>query len=297
MNNQPPLTYLLYVQDIDEQLRRCCWREFACNGAKRIVLDEQMLRMIMQEPGLEKKLAAELAAEGLSFADAHAPYGPYWDLNCTIEEERPALAVRLQLAIAIVASLGVKTMTVHVGTDHLFPDVPFEKHFSRSCSMLEKLLPTAEKYGVTLAIENGWTKTTSTETLLALKEKFPVDNLGFCFDSGHANIMDNGRLYSRGEAYTRWNAIGVETPPWEKIEDRLQRMLPHIVNCHLHDNDGSGDMHILPGQGNINWGSVLNILLKAPRLQIMQSEVLIFRNSLSIRETVETFNKLFKQEC
>ena len=297
MKFSQPVRYLLYVQDMDEQLRRCCWREFAVNGAKHIVLNAKMISAIMQKPGLEKTLAKELADEGLSFCDAHAPYGVHWDLNCTFEEERPALAVRMQLEVAIAASLGIKTMTVHVGTDHLFPEVPFEKHFSRSCALLEIMLKAAEKYNVILAIENGWTQTTCTDTLLAIRDKFASANLGFCLDSGHANIMDNGRLHTQGEAYSRWQAIGIDPPRWEKLEERMKRMLPDIVNCHLHDNFGDKDQHNLPGRGNVNWQTVLELLSQAPRLQVIQSEVNIYRNALSIGETVKAFDKLLTEGC
>jgi len=47
------------------------------------------------------------------------------------------------------------------------------------------------------------------------------------------------------------------------------------VTCHLHDNDGSDDTHSMPGDGTINWNKVIPLLRKAPRLQVIQSEVLM----------------------
>ena len=293
MSTPVPISYLLYTNELAENIRNCYWHELAANGARHVILDAKMLPMIMEKPALAAAVSKELENAGLSFMDAHAPYGIHWDLNCTFEEERPSLLLRQKLAIAIAASLGIKTMTIHAGTDHLFPHIAHETHFSRICSMLDPLLAEAEKYDIILAVENGWTRTTSTETLLALKEKFPTDHLGFCYDSGHANIMDNGRLYTEGEAYLRWNAIGVETPPWEDAIEKMEKMLPHIVNCHLHDNYGNYDDHNVPGNGNVKWDKVLELLRRAPRLQVIQSEVQILRNNLSVKETVEAFDKLF----
>ena len=51
-------------------------------------------------------------------------------------------------------------------------------------------------------------------------------------------------------------------------------MLPEIVNCHLHDNDGSTDAHRIPGNGTLNWNKVIPLLKSAPKLQVIQCEVL-----------------------
>jgi sugar phosphate isomerase/epimerase len=52
-------------------------------------------------------------------------------------------------------------------------------------------------------------------------------------------------------------------------------MLPEIVNCHLHDNDGSSDAHMTPGKGTIDWKKVISLLKRAPKLQAIQCEVLM----------------------
>ena len=215
------------------------------------------------------------------------------DLICVFEEERPALFVRQKMALTIAAELGCKTVTIHTGADHLFPEIPFEKHISRACDMLEKLLKEAEKLNITLCVENGWGKLTSLDVLLMLNDRFHCSNFGFCYDSGHANIMDSGRLFTEGEAYSRWKAIGVEIPPWEDAAVRLERMLPNVVNCHLHDNYGNKDQHALPGNGNVKWEKIIPLLRRAPRLQAIQSEVNLERNALSVKSVTQAFEKLF----
>ena len=69
-------------------------------------------------------------------------------------------------------------------------------------------------------------------------------------------------------------------------------MLPHIVNCHLHDNSGWKDEHKLPGRGCINWEKVIKLLKSAPRLKVIQSEVIPVSTGTHIRELVEKFNEL-----
>jgi sugar phosphate isomerase/epimerase len=42
--------------------------------------------------------------------------------------------------------------------------------------------------------------------------------------------------------------------------DLLRRVGPLVWTLHLHDNDGSGDLHLPPGRGNIDWRDVMNAL-------------------------------------
>ena len=200
MSAPAPISYLFDFLSYPENLRKCRLNEFAANGAKHLVLSSPLLKHLIAHPEQAKKFAAELAESGLSFGDAHAPYGMHWDLICVFEEERPALFIRQKMALIMAAELGCKTITMHTGADHLFPEITTEKHLSRACNMLEKLLPEAEKLNITIAVENGWSKLTSLDTLLYLRKKFPSPNFGFCYDSGHANIMDSGRLHTEGEA-------------------------------------------------------------------------------------------------
>ncbi len=294
MNTPAPLSYLFDFLRYPEAVRKCRLQEFAACGAKHLVLSSPLLKHLIAYPDQVRMFEEELADAGLSFGDAHAPYSMHWDLLCVFEEERPALFVRQKMALTIAAQLGCKTITIHTGADHLFPEVSEEKHLSRICDMLEKLLREAEKLNITICVENGWGKLTSLDTLLLLRDKFRCANFGFCYDAGHANIMDNGRLFTEGEAYLRWHAVGVETPPWEDAVVRLERMLPDVVNCHLHDNYGNKDQHNLPGSGNVKWDKIVPLLRKAPRLQAVQSEVNLERNALSVKSVTQVFEKLFQ---
>ena len=70
-------------------------------------------------------------------------------------------------------------------------------------------------------------------------------------------------------------------------------MLPHVVNCHIHDNMGQVDEHVLPGKGNIDWVKISSLLKQAPRLKNIQSETGCFGDAVSIKETVEALKKYF----
>jgi sugar phosphate isomerase/epimerase len=56
--------------------------------------------------------------------------------------------------------------------------------------------------------------------------------VGFCYDSGHANLNKNF--------------------------DELKRFRDRLVVTHLHDNKGDTDAHQYPGYGTINWRNALD---------------------------------------
>ena len=171
-----------------------------------------------------------------------------------------------------------------------------EQNVERIGDALSQILPAAEKLGITVCIENIWFPTSTPEVLLGIKEKFPTDALGFCYDAGHANLCAKGHLYPDGGSYGKaWNMIyGTQPVPDDKI---CEKMLPHIVNCHLHDNDGNGDQHFGPGCGNVDWPHIAGLLRKAPRLKNIQSEVIVpNRADVSVRKLCESFRNLFP-EC
>jgi sugar phosphate isomerase/epimerase len=182
----------------------------------------------------------------------------------------------------------------HIGNDARFPEVPLERQTELVCEALSELLPEAEKCGITICIENIWFRINTPDMLLKIKSHFPTPNLGFCYDAGHANIMDKGRTYGTGNAWRGWNASGKPVPQWE--DQALEKMLPHVVNCHLHDNDGSADSHNLPGCGNVKWDHIVDLLGQAPRLKVIQSEVKHSRHNLELPMLVQKFRQMFDQE-
>ena len=89
---------------------------------------------------------------------------------------------------------------------------------------MEALLPVAEANKMTLSLENTW----RADYLEYVWQAFPgVKELGFCFDSSHANLKDQFYLL-------------------ENNGGRLSAL-------HLSDNDGSADQHRLPFDGEIDF--------------------------------------------
>lgn len=282
-----PVTYIFDFQRADESLRPYIMHEFAAEGAEYLVLTTGLLQLILSDRNMARTLTREIAAEGLSFYDAHAAFGPYLDLCCPAAEARAEMLLRHKLQLQIIASMGVKTVTVHVGNETHYPDYPLEVQYDCIKRSLDELLPVAEKLGIVICIENIWYQLNTADRLTAVKKEYPTDALGFCYDSGHANLMDKGRNFPESRPYADWNPV---VPQFD--DHILEKMLPHVVCCHLHDNDGIKDQHFNLGLGTVDWKHIAGLLKMAPRLQVVQSEVAPIKTNVSIREVCEKFRWL-----
>ena len=286
-----PVTFFFNAGLHNETLRRKYMAEFAESGAKHLVLTNEMIKLIMHDTVMMDLLNKEMESAGLTFVDAHAPFGQFDDLNVPEEHLRRQMFLRHKLHINIAADMGVDTITIHTGNEYYHPSIPLDKQIDNVCQALEEILFVAEERKVTVCIENIWCRLNTADVLLKIKERFPTDALGFCFDAGHANNVEKGHLYERNSVY---DAYVLTNTPAEYDDQVQEKMLPHIVNCHLHDNDGQYDLHKNIGDGNTDWTKVMRLLRKAPRLKCIQSEILPMQNDLSPQEVCNAVFKLEK---
>lgn len=284
-----PLTFYFDFERVSDAARPFIMHEFKSCGAEHLVLTDALISRILQTPSLTETLMKEAEDAGLTFVDAHAPFGKFTDLICPLPEYREQLVLRQQLAIRIAAQMGVNTVTIHGGNDTLWPGLTPEQGHANIIAAMERILPTAEECGVTVCIENTWRYCVLPDALLDIKEHFPTDTLGFCYDSGHANISAKASAFPGSSGWESWNFLGIP-PQWE--DHALEKMLPHIVNCHLHDNDGTRDQHRIPGCGNVDWKHETALLKKAPRLKNIQCEVIPVRANDSIADICRKFREL-----
>ena len=304
-----PLTYFFELEQCGDWSRGevpalCSYalKSLAHHGVRHIVLTHSLLSLMMHYKGLSYKIKAAVEEAGLDFVDAHSVFGTWWDLNEPDPARREEMVAMHIHVMALAASLGVKTITIHVGNSlapgRVYPpsawldaisQVTWEQHIDNATAALKRLVPYAESIGMTICIENVRYVCTTPEALLEIKRRFPSEALGFCCDVGHANIVEP--LYRASDIPSqRAMAENTATPLSLQIVDQ---MLPYIVNCHLHDNDGKDDQHLLPGMGTVDWAGVEQRLKRAPKLQCLQSEVLPVRAQTTLPVLVETFHRIF----
>lgn len=191
----------------------------------------------------EVSAAAETAARlGFDFVQAHSPsYNPLNE-NCDHEAGMKATINTIEAC----GMLGIKNIVVHPGftEKYTYPDGRND-FFRENKKFFEKLLPTAEKYNVTLCAENSAEANMGICYFLMTGQEMAafaqyVDHplIKCCFDVGHANMRD--------------------TSIYKDITDIGE----HLKALHIQDNYGTYDEHMAPFFGTLDLDAVMQALLK-----------------------------------
>ena len=269
------------------------FEEFSECGASALAVSSDIAEQFMGLPSVLETYRELGEKHHLKFVDAHGLWGgEFWDLNVADPDRRPYMLDQHKLCIRLLASLGVKTYTMHIGALCCVQnDWLGHEDFRRGLALntLEELLPVAEKEGVIIAIENSFEPSNSPEELLYYLKKIQSPALGVCFDAGHAAMMDADIVpRTRDE-----NGSGYRTAWQGKLKfqhDALGTLAPYIVTAHLHDNDGHRDLHQLVFSGVSDWKKIMDGLRKCPRLISIQNEVV--PGGASIARMCRAFDRL-----
>lgn len=110
-----------------------------------------------------------------------------------------------------------------------------EAEWQQTEELLHSILPMAKEKGIILCIENLYTGTgghivegtccnarKAAERIDRINQQYGTEVLGFCLDTGHANL------------------VGLD------FEDFIIRLGKRLKVLHVHDNDGIGDLHQIP---------------------------------------------------
>ncbi len=162
---------------------------------------------------------------GLQVIDGHAPFMRDYDFVNALWQDNLDGETTYQIyrrAIVEAAEDGVRNLIIHLeqrGTP------PNETGLHR----LRHLADLAEKHGVVIALENIHFNSYLTYVF----ERVASPNVGFCYDAGHRNCN-------------------------EPDVDLLSMFGDKLIALHLHDNDGTGDQHLIPFEGKIDWKSQMS---------------------------------------
>jgi len=162
---------------------------------------------------------------GLEVIDGHAPFVRDYDIINSLWLDNLDGETTYEIyhkAIKECGEDGVSNLIVHLADE--FDGKRVVALNETGISRMKRLVETAEKYEVTIALEN----LDYHNDLEYVFERVDSPNLGFCYDIGHRNCH-------------------------EPEVDLLSLYGNKLVALHLHDNDGSGDQHLLPFGGNIDW--------------------------------------------
>lgn len=177
------------------------------------------------------KEAAQIA--GVSISQMHMPY-PSYVPNAPKEFNDYLFYEVAPKSMEICAFLECPYMVVHgfklsryLGSE--------EAEWKKTEEFIEYLAPMAKEFGITICIENLYSNIGShiiegpccdarkaATRIDRINEKYGAEVLGFCFDTGHANL------------------IGLD------FEDFITTLGSRLKVLHIHDNDGAADLHQIP---------------------------------------------------
>ena len=182
-----------------------------------------------------EEMRAELAPmveAGLAFT-IHAPF---MDLNPGSVDPaiRDVTMKRWLQLLPLVEYLRARCVVVHPGFDQWRYGTLVEEWIDIAAGSLQALMDEYPPH-VLVAVENIFDR--DPWVLKALLERVDHPRVGHCFDVGHF------LLFSETDLETWFQALG-----------------PHLLELHLHDNQGDRDAHWAIGRGIAPWDRIFSLV-------------------------------------
>lgn len=168
-------------------------------------------------------------------------------LNIVDMEKRRRIEAmdEIKRAIEVAEHLPFRFLVQHIGNSNESDDT---RKFEDALSSIEHLRAFAKPLGVSLLVENIPNDISAPERLMEMLRILRYDDMGVCFDTGHAHMMG-----------TVHQAFGV-------LESRIR-------STHIHDNNGMRDSHLWPGEGTVDWEQTMQLLRSAPHGPALLMEI------------------------
>ena len=272
-------------------------RQLADAGARYMVAGLEVAQNAARPGGAAVVSAMRRTVEqaGMAFLGAHAPWGDDWDLNALDPAERMRMLENQRRMIDLAGELAADILVMHPGDMACRDRTPdFAALHDALCRTLDELLPYAEKRGVRIALENVFGRTDGPDQLTAVLRQYDTPTLGCCLDTGHANCLEAapGKTPEQMSAYIRDTIWLGKMRFWPGSV--AEALAPYIITAHIHDNHGTADEHLMPGEGSIDWAHLTKRLREdCPRLAFVQNEAGWRRPGVTAAETVGLFQRLF----
>lgn len=204
------------------------------------VYEMQQIREWLDQYGLKAKAlhATKGSRRNVNLVEGHyrKDYTSDWEYN------RKAGVELIKNRVDMAACLGAEEIVLHLYVPHFTirkqPEVK-EKFYTQVKKSLDELCPYCLQKGVKICLENLFDMPGEyvLEQWDRLLPAYPEEFLGICLDTGHG--------------YMSWG---------EKLPEIIRKYRDRIYAVHLHDNNGTVDFHLLPGEGQIPWKEVMREL-------------------------------------
>lgn len=197
-------------------------------------------------------------------------HAPFMDMNPGAMDPmvRSVTQVRFRQFLDVAAILRPRAAVFHGAYDRWRYSGRKDIWLENSIDTWRKVMDRATRIGLRVAVENVFDE--EPEPLQMLIEKIGSPDFGFCFDTGHFN------LFSR-----------VTMEQWFVSLGR------HLLEVHVHDNDGKADSHWAVGRGNIDFEKFFGLMNAYAPLPVLTVEV---HDKDGIETSLERVKRLMKRD-
>ena len=199
----------------------------------------------------------------------HAIHSPMFSDDCWGRSGAPAINLaesdtrrrlaamdEIQRALELAEHVPCRFLVQHLGVVHQEFD---ERAVDAAFTSLERLHVLTKPLGIGILLENLPNELSTPDRLMNFLRATHLDDLGICFDVGHANFMTPPASESA-------------TPAVLQAFDVLRA---RVRSVHLHDNQGPqstgvSDLHLWPGEGTVPWRELMPVLTPAAVPRVLE---------------------------
>lgn len=170
----------------------------------------------------------------------------------------------IKRALELAEQMPFRFLIQHIGV----PGESFDdRKIEAAMTSIEHLRAFAKPLGVSILLENIPNELSTPEKLVELIHAAHFEDVGICFDFGHAHLMTD-------------------------VPQAFDTLKNHIRSTHVHDNARDRDSHLWPGAGSIDWKQSMDLLKTAPHQPPLLLEIEGEEKVSPIEKMSETFRKL-----
>jgi sugar phosphate isomerase/epimerase len=221
-----------------------------------------------------KEIAEWFRGSGVPLNSVHSPlYADYeWgragappiNLASTDRSGLVQAMDEVKRALEIAEQIPFRFLVQHLGV----PNESFsEKKFESAMTSIEHLRAFAKPLGVRILLENIPNELSTPDRLLEMIRAAHFDDVGICFDFGHAHIMGS-------------------------VSEAFEILKKLVCSTHVHDNAKVQDSHLWPGEGTIDWKEAMELLRSAPQTPPLMLELGEDEKVNPLEKLKKTFDKL-----
>ena len=199
------------------------------------------------DPNQAQEIAAWFRNSQLRLHSIHTPMyrdkewgrgGPQAVVSIAETEKvrRIAACDEIKRALELAEHVPFRYAVTHLGVSREEYDL---RKMDAAFSSIEVLRMFARQRGADLVLENIPNELATPSRLLEFLNYTHLNDVGLCFDSGHAHMG-------------------------EGVAASFEKMAPRVRTTHLHDNLGDKDEHLFPFAGTIDWARTIRDFCAAP---------------------------------